>query len=247
MLRRHATAFRTATVQPLAGARFALRALAAATLVAAVVPTARAGAQQGPVTVTFNSFTGTTSDAGVRRIPNCYTEMGLTFSVPGFACGNPAPTDPGILATYTPSNGSYTGSPALFNNRSDVTESINITGTPGFSLFSLDLAPIILVPPGTPAFGSTLVTFTGMRLGGMGMATQTFNLALNATTLQRVTLNGFTNLASATILFDAPDFSAQIDNISANVVPEPSTYALMATGLAAVATMARRRRRSTTR
>lgn len=242
MLRRHAAALRSTTIQPLAAAaRGTLRALAAATLVAAVVPAAQADAQQGPVTVTFDSFRFTgpaDADPGVVRIPNCYTENGLTFTAVGIGCGPVPAFEPGVLATYTPANGSYTGSPALWNN---LTEAIAITGTPGFSLFSLDLAPISLVPPGTPDFGSLQVTFMGMMVGGMNL-TQRFDLALNATTLQRVTLNGFTNLQSATISFGGPDFSAQIDNISANVVPEPSTYALMATGLFALGTLARRRR-----
>jgi hypothetical protein len=47
------------------------------------------------------------------------------------------------------------------------------------------------------------------------------------------------------VTFGSPDFAAQVDNVriaTTAVVPEPSTYMLLGTGLAALGAVARRRR-----
>jgi hypothetical protein len=70
---------------------------------------------------------------------------------------------------YAPGNASYLGN-AIFNDVGSAIEFTPVTGGP-FSLFSLDLAPLFLVPPGTPlaTTGSLPVTFTGFRIGGMNV------------------------------------------------------------------------------
>ncbi len=193
-----------------------------------------AGAQ---TTITFDGISGDDDGSGVVSVANCYQEGGLVFTVVGEPCGMPMMGMPPVLASYTANNGSYLGNGALFNN---LGTQLRLTGAGGarFSLFSLDLAPIFLSPGDSRL---QPVTFMGMRVGGMSV-TQTFDLSLGAVDRQPVTLNGFTNLTSATIDFGAPDFAAQIDNVAASVVPEPSTYALMVTGLAGLAITARRRR-----
>jgi hypothetical protein len=90
------------------------------------------------------------------------------------------------------------------------------------------------------------VTFTGVQLGGMNVMQGGFFLPLNAQAFMTFTLNNtFANLTSARVTFGSPDFGAQVDNVrlgTTAVIPEPSTYALMATGLVGLATIARRRR-----
>jgi hypothetical protein len=87
------------------------------------------------------------------------------------------------------------------------------------------------------------VTFLGLLANG-GTTTQSFSLALNAQAFTSVSLNGFTNLSAVRVLFGAPDFTAQVDNVrfaSVAVVPEPSAYLLMATGFVGLAAVLRRR------
>lgn len=211
------------------------RLLAGLALVAAsAVTAAGAGAQ---TTITFDGITGD-DGSGVTRVDNCYAEGGLVFTLVGQPCGAADPNTPSPFYSYTPDNGSYTGSRALFNEAFLGTQ-VRVSGVGGarFSLFSLDLAPIFVFP-GAP--GTQTVTFTGMRMGGM-MLSQTFDLALGGL-LQTVQLNGFTDLESVTFDFGNPDAAAQFDNIAAQVVPEPSTYLLLASGLLGVGVMARRRR-----
>jgi hypothetical protein len=145
---------------------------------------------------------------------------------------------------YAPGNASYLGN-AIFNDVGSAIEFTPVAGGP-FSLFSLDLAPLFLVPPGTPlaTTGSLPVTFTGFRIGGMNVM-QMESLPLNAQTFATFTLTNFSNLSSARVTFGSPDFAAQVDNVriaTTAVVPEPSTYMLLGTGLAALGAVARRRR-----
>lgn len=193
--------------------------------------------------VTFNGL-GPLDDSGVREIGNCYEEGGLRFTVVGEACGMQPDDAPQALATYTADNGSFTGSPALFNNLGSF---IDVTTTSGsaFSLLSIDLAPIFLGSGG----GLLPVTFTGMRAAGAPMLSPMMvNVSLSAMALQTFSFSTFTDLTSLRIAPGAPDFSVQLDNVNvrgvSNVVPEPSTYLLMAVGLGGIGFIARRRARA---
>jgi hypothetical protein len=245
MTRRH-TAGRVSTYT---AARVAAGLAAGLTLLVA----APAGAQMEMTTLTFESVPGSPPAGGVRRVNNCVVENGFQVTVfeeppaggmlQAVPCGTgtPTPSTPTALAMYTPDNASFRGN-AIFN---DVGSAIEFTPVMGgtFSLFSLDLAPVTMVPPGT---GSMPVTFTGVQLGGMSVMQGGFFLPLNAQAFMTFTLNNtFANLTSARVTFGAPDYAAQVDNVrlgTAAVIPEPSTYALMATGLVGLATIARRRR-----
>jgi hypothetical protein len=220
-------------------------------------------AQMTNATLTFDNA-GAPAAGGVRRVNNCYVENGIRVTVlelaggvgPGLVPLNCPTTPPTAntataLYTYAPGNASYRNSPALINDVGSAVEFTNAVMGGSFSLFSLDLLPITLVPAGTPLslVGELPVTFSAVTIGGVSLAPQVFSLALNAQTFRTFTLN-YTDIRSARVTFGGPDFSAQIDNVNvavnASVIPEPSTYALMATGLLGLAGIARRRRTTNT-
>ena len=191
--------------------------------------------------VTFNSL-GPVDGSGIRYVPNCYVEGGLRFTVVGEACGTGL-NGSSALATYTSANGSYTGTPALFNNLGDA---FDITAASGanFNLISIDLAPIFILGAGP---GVIPVSFMGTRAIG-GTVAHTANVMLAATGLTNFMFFDFTGLTSVRVTPGAPDFSIQFDNVATNVVasvvPEPSTYLLTIVGLAGIGVVSRRRSRS---
>ena len=225
---------RTAATDANAGCRWMLRSLVTASFGLAIA------ALPVQSQVTFNSL-GSVDGSGVRYVPNCYMEGGLIFTVVGEACG----TDPdgsSALATYTADNGSFTGTPALFNNFGDAFD-ITAVGGANFTLNSIDLAPIFLLGFGN---GIIPVSFTGMLAAG-GTVAHTADVPLSATGLTNFIFFDFTGLSSVRVTPGAPDFSIQFDNVSANVnasvVPEPSSYLLTMIGLAGIGFISRRRTR----
>ena len=241
MTRRH-----TAGAAATSAGRTVTRLAACLTLAIA----APAGAQMMNATLTFENVPGSAPAGGVRRINNCLVESGVQVRVLGqvgggnsalraLDCetGTPTPSTPTALAMYTPANGSFLGN-AIFNDVGSAIEFTPVAGGP-FSLFSLDLASYDLT-----VGGSMPVTFTGFRVGAPDL-TQMFSLVLNNPAFTTVTLANFTNLSSARVTFGSPLFGAQVDNVrvaTTAVIPEPSTYVLMATELAALGAVARRRR-----
>ena len=193
--------------------------------------------------VTFNGL-NSSDPVGVLEVANCRMEGGLLFRALGApACGTPQGTvGPTALATFTSANGSFTGSAALFDNTLSPV-GIEITSASGasFSLTSIDLAPIFLLP-GIAGFQT--FSITGFRTMGANV-TQiplTVSVPLGATGLTRfpsssTNFTTLTGLSSLQIL--SPDVT--IDNVNATVVPEPSTYLLMIVGLGGIAFAARRR------
>ena len=232
MLRRPTAALR-AIARPFALLRAAAGSLAAAALLASSAASVQAQ------TLTFDALTAIPPSGDVRFVNNCYMEAGFRVSITGLGCGTA-----NAFASYTPAAATgYTGSPALFNNDvSQATASVDFMLMSGgtFTLSSIGLAPIFF--PGL----AMSVQFTGMRMVG-GAVTQTFMLSDNMAMMANYTLNGFTDLTSVRLTPGAPDFAVQFDNVAftnvtQGVIPEPSTYALMGTGLVGLLTIARRRR-----
>lgn len=218
---------------------------------------APAGAQMMNTTLTFENVPGSAPAGGVRRVNNCLVESGIRITVleqagnsansalQALPCetGTPTPSTPTALAMYAPGNGSFLGN-AIFNDVGSALEFTPVAGGP-FSLLSLDLASYDLTVGGTMP-----VTFTGFRVGGGMNATQLGTLMLSTPAFTTFTLTGFTDLSSARVTFGSPLFGAQVDNVriaTTAVIPEPSTYVLLATGLAALGGVARRRRTTATR
>ena len=231
MLRRPIAVPRT-TARPFALLRAAAGALAVTALLAS--PAASVQAQ----TLTFNGLASNDA-SGVVFVNNCYTESGFRVMITGLACGAP-----NAFASYTPANGAYTGSPALFNN--DVTQT---TASVDFMLMSggtFNFNAITLAPISFPGMMMS-VTFTGTRMMGASF-TETVNLATGMSApMTYSSFQNFNNLTSLRLTPSGPDFAVQFDNVAFSnattaVIPEPSTYALMATGLAGLVTIARRRR-----
>jgi hypothetical protein len=228
----------------------AVRAVAGVVAGATLLVTAPAGAQT--TTLTFENVPGSAPAGGVRRVNNCVVESGVRVTVvqqvgAGFGAlpcetGTPTASTPTALAMYTPDNGSYAGSNALFNDVGSGFEFTTVAGSP-FSLLSLDLASYDM-----SLMGPLPVTFMGTQVGGTSVM-QMFSLDMGMRTFSTFSLTNFTNLTSARVTFGAPLFGAQIDNVrvglASSVVPEPSTYALMATGLVGLGALARRRRAAT--
>lgn len=187
--------------------------------------------------ITFNGL-GPLDDSGIREVGNGYIEGGLRFTVVGEPLGFQPGGVPQALATYTADNIAYTGSPALFNNLGFAIDISSVSGA-SFSVSSIGLAQIF---PG--AAGALPVAFLGTRLLGGTVSANLDVPALGLTpALTPFTLTNFTGLSSLRITPGAPDFSVQLDNVNASVVPEPSTYLLMVVGLGGIAFIARRRPR----
>ena len=232
---------RSLAVRPTRAARHSARAIAALVAVALAAPAAPAQT----TTLTFDALTAV-DGSGVRFVDNCYEESGLRVMLTGSACGEAA-----ALATWTPDQDLYyTGTPALYNNLGPSVDFTSLGGQP-FSLRSMDLAPF-LGELGVP----TTVMFTGfLAAGGSVMRTVEVPAEVPRGTfggpamLTPFTFTGFDNLQSLRLTVSAPEFEpyVQFDNVTFGpnqVVPEPATLALFASGLLGVGAWARRRRAS---
>lgn len=204
------------------------RVLATGAVALTAATTAPAAAQ---TTITFDAVSG----CAANPVLTALTTQGFTFSSGHFHCiGTPVGVSNGT--NYIGEEGATLGLP------------ITMTGTAPFTLAGFDASGGVLLPP-DPAFpNATFLNVLGNLAGG-GSLSATF--ALSQTMFGTFTLPPtWTNLTSVVFTGTIPGVSSNagyaLDNIivrpAANTVPEPSTYALLAAGLAGVGAVARRRR-----
>lgn len=202
-------------------------------------------AAQPTATITFNEITPPAT-AGARTIGTPYLTQGYTFGCVDASTGAPCSS----LSVLGTGNAAYTGSAALFNNNVFGITTLAREDGGAFDLLSLSMAPLFATAPFTGP-----VVFEGTVAGG-GTATQTFLLAPPVGALTTYTFSGaFRGLVS--VRFRGLGFGAAantvapvvddivVRQVATEVVPEPATVALLATGLLAVGGAAVRRRRAT--
>jgi hypothetical protein len=199
-------------------------------------------------TITFNEITvppGTVS----QPLPTPYATQGYVFGCVNASTGAPCGT-PGLAVVGPASFPAYPGSSALYNGNLafGITTLARQDGG-AFSLLAVDMARLSFLVPGGP------MVFEGMLAGG-GTVTQTIDVTPVApgTLATYGFASTFQNLLS--VRFRGGGFgpgstsiASVVDNVvvsagPATVVPEPSTWALLSTGLLVLGGVAAARRRT---
>jgi hypothetical protein len=208
---------------------------------AAVCSVAAPVAAQPTTTITFDEIE---PERPIHALPAPYATQGFVFDCIYSDDGTPCRW----LHSFGPTHAAYPGSPALFNNSLFGITTLARQDRGAFNIFALDLAPFI-----SSAYWGPVV-FEGTLADG-GTVTETFAVSGVPGALTTFTFSSsFRNLRSFRYRGDgfgrAPtSVAVTVDNVVVQavgpagpaVVPEPSTWALLGTGLLAVGGITRRR------
>lgn len=183
----------------------------------------------------FEMLTESAEGSGTRFISNCFVENGFVFTAVGVPCSGPASQN-AFLASG-PNSPLFSGGSSIslvLNTESATAIDLMRSGGGLFDLNSLALSGF---------FGAeeTSVLLSGLKMSGsaartvmVGFGFETFNFS-----------NDFRNLTSLRIsaMNEFGEPFVNIDNIQLAVanVPEPSSFALLFAGVAALFVVARRR------
>jgi hypothetical protein len=191
----------------------------------------------------FDSFAN--YPGAVQFIPSCYTENGFTLTAQGEACGDQGRI--GVWGDAAPAN--EAPATAAFTNYGFSVMQFTKQGGGPFSLTSVDLFPIF--GPNNTGGPTTTVRFVGTYADNT-TTTQDFTYDNTITNYFTATLdNSFTNLQSASlqVIAGGENGWTQFDNVTFNgaiATPEPASLALVGTGLIALGSAVRRRRKTMT-
>ena len=203
-----------------------------------LLPIAAAGAQ---TTIDFAVLP--VPPVGSTAVPAPYSQDGYRIGCVSANAVNPCPS----FSLAGPAAAFYTGGPALSLNNAAGIVTLNRENGGLFDLLSIRLAPIT-VGSGQPVN----MVFEG-TLGSGGTVNQTFSVAPTPTVLGTFSFaNTFRDLVSVrfrvnnfepALVSNGPTFDDIVVRDAATTVPEPGTWALLGTGLLAVAGVAAGRKR----
>lgn len=205
----------------------------------ALIPTKQVLAQVTTV-VGFDGQTESSPGSGTRFLTNCYTESGYVFIAVGIPCTGSTAANAFIAAgkKSTLFGGGLT--PSLILNSPDATL-IDVARVDGgfFTFSSIQLAPF--------DGAMTTISFTGLTNGAP--VTQVYSLLGTQAGFQTFSLPSTFGAVRSIRIAANDEFGeplVKFDNFTASsVVPEPSTVALMTTGLFVLAAVSYRRGRRT--
>ncbi len=236
----------------------------AATLLTLVVAAAPLSAQE-PVTVTFSEYASPVTRDHPAAVGEPLRSGGFDFYSTDLFWANArnilgtwgsSPSDPGF--TNRPTN--LGGSTALAATLPTTAGSVDmfvaganpLAATQAFSLYSIAVAHLYSSAY-VPMLQNFTLTFFGSYPGSMTNIQQSFLITaptagsggIQRPLLQTLTFDGRWHSVNNVWWSQANTLSTlhQFTNVTAAVVPEPGTYVLLATGLAGLGVVARRRRR----